>query len=210
MEINKIEFSHPFFAYVVGKSNTGKTYFTNNLVDQALKKKFKIVYIVNDAFDLESGIINKLQKSNNVYVIKCTNLESETIDKIKEMTNTNSLKLLIFDNFSYGITLAYLDYITYARKYNSSIIFISHTIFASPRISPRLREITSYFILFYLPGGESKYKFIIDEHEIEQYKKHVKYRNFKKLIVDNLNGTYMLADSDYTPSFIVKKDENIN
>ena len=192
MEINNINFRHPFFMYIIGKSEAGKTYFVNNVVDDALKKKFKVVYIVNKAFPVEKEIEERQEKHKNVYIIETGNLEKPTIDFITSSMTTNKRKLLIFDNFTYSLTLPFLNFTTFSRKYNASVVLIAHSLFASKIISPRLRELVSYFVLFYMPDVESVER-ILTTRQAELFEEHIKFRTFKFLLIDNANSTYLIS-----------------
>lgn len=192
MEVNSIKFRHPSFTYIVGKSETGKTYFINEFVKVALKNKFKIVYLVNSAFDVEPEIEKLVEKNKNVFVIKSKDLSQRTIDFLIQSFKSKDKKIVIADNFTFSLTLAWLDFVTFARKYNCSTVFIGHSLFASKTISPRLREVVSYFIFFYLPFIKNL-RIVMDEDLLEVYQKEVGFRTFKFLLIDQTNGTWLVS-----------------
>lgn len=203
MEVSDIKFRHPFpFMYIVGMSENGKTYFVNEVVRDALKKKFKILYVVNKAFEVEEDIEKLFTKNKNVYILKCSDLESGTINFIKKSMVSEERKLIIVDNFTYGLTWAFLDLITFIRKYNASIIFISHTFYASPKISPRLRELLRYIVLFYMPDKKNdNLKMIVDDDLYEKYRKEVTYLSYKFMLIDNTASQYLVSKlPEFKPS----------
>jgi hypothetical protein len=181
--------------YIVGMSENGKTYWTNELVRDALKKKFKILYVVNKAFDVEPEIQKLFENNKNVFIISAGDLEKPTIDVIEKTLVSKSRKIIIVDNFTYSISLAFLNLVTFVRKYNASIIFISHTFFASRSVSPRLREVLRYLILFYMPpkARNDNLKMILDEDLLEKYRKEVTYLSYKFMAVDTASSFFVIS-----------------
>lgn len=208
MEVNDIQFRHPCFIYIIGKSEAGKTFFINHVVDDAMKKKFKVVYIVNKAFPVEEEIDEKCEKNKNVFIIQTSNLEQPTMDFITKSMTSDKKKLLIFDNFTFGLTLPFLDFTTFSRKYNASVVFIGHSLYSSKTISPRLRELVSYFVLFYLPDVDA-IKRILTKKQIELFEEHIKFRSFKFLLIDNANSTYLISKiPEFRPTLIWDKKKD--
>jgi hypothetical protein len=197
--------------YVVGMSENGKTYFVNELVRDALKKHFKILYVVNKAFDIEEDIDKLFQKNKNVYILKCSNLEKGTIDFIKKSFVSDEKKLIIVDNFTYSLSLAFLDLITFIRKYNASMVFISHTFYASPKISPRLRELLRYIVLFYMPKKvkNDNLKMILDEDLLDKYREEVTYLSYKFMLIDNASSMYLISKiPEFKPDIVWDKKKD--
>lgn len=210
MEVKNITWTHPNFTYIIGRSNTGKTYFTNHLVKEALKKKFKVVYVVNSAFDVEDEIQELCEKNKNVYVVKCRDLKKPTIDFLTNAMKSDSRKIIIVDNFSYSLTLEFLDFTTFSRKYNASVVFIAHSLFSNKTISPRLRELVSYFILFYLPKNNNM-KMILDDEMLKIYQRDIGFRTFKFLFIDQANSEYLvskLPEYNFKIEWIEQKKKN--
>lgn len=192
-QVPNITFTTPFFTYVVGKSREGKTYFINELVDNMPNQRTtKIVYIVNKNFDIEPEILEKLKSNKNIYIIKTADIGQETIDFLTKSMKSKQPKLLIFDNFTYQLSLAFLNFTTFSRKYNASVIFISHTLFASKTISPRLKECVSYFVFFWMPDS-SGYKRLLPESLYNIYLREITHASYKFLIYDIQESEYAIG-----------------
>lgn len=208
MEVKDIQFRHPCFIYIVGKSEAGKTFFVNELVRNTLKSKFKIVYIVNDSFEVEKPIIQLMEKNEKVFVIKCKDLSYRTMDFLTKSITSKDKKLLIIDNFTYSLTPEMLEFTTYSRKYNASVAFIGHSFFSNRTISPRLRELVSYFILFYLPTVENLNR-IMPQKLIETFEREITFRSFRFLLIDQSNSTWLVSKlPEFTPKMIWDKKKN--
>lgn len=187
-----IKFMIPSFSMCLGQPNQGKTYFTRHLVEILLKKGFEIYYVVNRAFTVEEELGEQAVDEENVYILKAKDLSEQTLDNIiAKLTKNDKPKLVIYDNFTYQISKPFLNMCTFARKYNASTLFISHTIFADAKIGPRIREAVNYFIFFYIPKSDSYRKFIGKEMYDEVYLPEIKSREFRFLLID-------LKDSKYT------------
>ena len=200
MQTDSIDFKPPYFCMIAGRSNSGKRFFTNRIVEQVInKKKFNIVYIVNDAFDIELKLLELLKKHKNVHIIKCDSLKQEKMDPIQNYVKAlNSKTLCIFDNFTYGLRdNAFLNFTTFSRKYNCSVIYICHTLYGSKAIYPRLRELLSYIVMFYI--NNSKLKYLLGEEIEDVYTKNIRFREYTKLIYDFNNQVYVIGGKDYVP-----------
>ncbi len=205
-QIKHVTFSLPGFIYLVGQSNQGKTYFVfNGIIPEALTKGYDIHWVVNKAFDVEKPLAKQALEYPNVFIHRAKNLDGETMRNLINIIRSNeNKKLVIIDNFTYGITPEFLDYTTFARKFNASTIFISHTLFANNKISPRLRELVSYFIFFYLPMSNS-YRRILDDEMFETYQEQIESKSYKFLIVDLNNSHYSIGKlPEYTINIITK------
>ena len=196
--IEKIDWMLPSFTLIAGMPNQGKTYFTRHLVDHLLKMKFDIYYVVNSAFEVEKDLAEQAIKHKRVFILRAKDLEGNTLNNIKKMLRENdNPKLLIFDNFTYQLSLPFLNFTTFARKYNASVVFITHTLFADAKIAPRLREAVNYFIFFYLPISNS-YKRILDDELFEIYKDNIHSKSYMFLLLDLRNSGYII---DKIPHF---------
>lgn len=197
-QLDKIDWLIPSFTLIAGQPNQGKTYFTRHLVDELLKKKFEIYYVVNSAFEVEKELAEQAIKHKNVFIVRAKDLEQNTLLGLKKLIRQNDKpKLVIVDNFTYQLSLPFLNWCTFARKYNASVIFISHTLFANEKISPRLREAVNYFIFFYLPASDS-YKRILKNDLYDIYQDNIQSRSFKFMILDLRNSGYLI---DKLPHF---------
>lgn len=198
-----ITFRSPFFGIIVGKPNEGKSTFINALVDE-MPKKAKIIYVVNSNFKIEPEILERAKDNKNIFIFKAKDLSKTTLDTIIESLKSKNQKLIIVDNFTYQLSLSFLDFTTYSRKYNASTIFIGHTLFASPKISPRLREAVSYIVFFYLPESKS-YKFYLGEDLYNVYREEITHESYKFLLWD-------VGESEYTigkiPEYQLKLTHN--
>jgi len=193
-EVKEIIFDLPAFLYIVGKSDQGKTYYIySGIVPEAMKHKFDIHYVVNNAFPVEEPLAKQALSHDNVFIHPSKDLNEKSMKNLIGIIRQNDRKkLVIIDNFTYGITGDFLDFITFARKYNTSVIFISHTVFASRAISPRLREVVSYFIFFYMDMGES-YKKILNKEMSEIYRDEITSKSYKFLTYDLARGIYSVG-----------------
>jgi hypothetical protein len=210
MELSEkpITFQFPAFIYLCGQSNNGKTYFVSNgLIPKCLEAGFQIHWVVNKAFDIEKDLAQQALDSDKIFIHRAKDLSKSTIDNLLKVIKANDKKkLVIVDNFTYEITLEFLDYITFARKYNASTLFISHTLFANSKISPRLRELVSYFIFFYMPISDS-YKKILDNQMFDVYRDEIGSFSYKFLIIDLPNSVYSIGKLPEYPLKIKVKDQ---
>ena len=208
MQTDNVEFKHPMFAIFVGRSASGKTTLCNRIVEQVInKKKFNIVYVVNDAFSIELELLEMLKKHKNVHIIKCDSLKKEKMDPIQDyVKGLNTPTLIIMDNFTYGLRdNAFLNFTTYSRKYNCSVIYIAHTLYGAKAIYPRLRELLSYLVIFYI--NNSKLKYLLGEEIEDVYVQNIRFREYTKLIYDFNSQVYMVAGKDYVPQLVFANKE---
>lgn len=197
-QLDKIDWLIPSFTLVAGKTNEGKTYFTRELVQELLKKKFEIYYVVNSSFEVEKELAEQAIEHKNVFIVRARDLEANTLLNLKKLVRKNDKKkLMIVDNFTYQLSLGFLNFTTFSRKYNTSVIFITHTLFANEKISPRLRESVSYFVFFYLPMSDS-YKRVLKGDLYDIYQDNIQSRSFKFMILDFRNSGYLI---DKLPHF---------
>jgi hypothetical protein len=205
--VENITFNLPGFIMVAGQSNQGKTYFIyKGMIAKALEEGFHIHWVVNNGFDVEEPLAKQALKHKNIYIHPASDLSYRTMQNLIKIISSNSIKkLVIFDNFTYGITSEFLNLITYARKYNASTVFLTHTLFASKDISPRLRELISYYVFFYIPLQDStSYKRILGEDLYETYSDEIESKSYKFLILDPSANEYVISKlPDYEIKFKV-------
>lgn len=204
---NHITFQSPFSMMVIGHSNNGKTFYINNLVD-TLPKKVKIVYIVNSNFDIEPEILERAEKNDKIFIIKAPDLSIKTINFLVKSLTSKDQKLLIFDNFTYQLSLPLLNFFTYSRKYNASSIFICHTLHASKTISPRLKETVNYIVFFYLPNPNPvSYKQFLGVELYNTYISEITHKSYKFLIWDIGESEYSIGKLPEYKLKLVHKDQ---
>jgi hypothetical protein len=193
-QIDNMVFKAPFFMYLVGKSDQGKTYWIfNGLLPQAFKEKYEIHWVVPKTFMVEAPIAEQALKHKDYYIHPTKDLGKETMTNLLRIIRKNeNKKLVIIDNFTFGVTDALLDVTTYSRKYNASIVFIGHSLFANSKISPRLREMVSYFVFTYMPIPNTYKKFFGDEL-FEIYKREITSKSYKFMILDLGRGLYSIG-----------------
>lgn len=193
-KVNNIKFNLPSFTIVAGQSNQGKSYFIfEGVIPKLVELGFEIHWVVNNGFDVEIPIAKQALQYDKYFIHPTSSLNRTSIDNLIEIIRSNDdKKIVIFDNFTYGITGEFLDYVTYARKYNASTIFITHTLFANNKISPRLRELVSYYVFFYLPTSTS-YKKIIGDEFYEVYEDNIESKSYKFMIIDPSASQYTIG-----------------
>jgi len=188
---------------IAGKSNEGKTFFvTNGLVKEALKNNMCVRYVVNNRHDVETDLAQQALKHKDIFVHPAKDLGKDTLKNLINIIKEHDQKtLIIYDNFTYSITPEFLDFCTIARKYNCSTVFITHTLYANAKISPRLREQVGYFVFFYLPASKT-YKMILQDGLYETYKDEITPKSYKFMIIDYPNSVYSIGKlPDYKIDF---------
>lgn len=196
IRVDNIPLQCPSFIYVVALSNNGKTYFIyEGLAKKALEEGFEIHYVVNSRFDIEVPIAEQaIANKGKVFIYPCKNIQAETFDKLMvEISKNDDKKLVVIDNFTYSTSLPMLDYITICRKFNSTSVFLSHTIFANQKISPRLRESVGTWILGYCPRAD-EYKMVLDSKDaLRVFRKNIKAQSYKFMIYEPAYHKYAIA-----------------
>lgn len=188
-----IPLTTPGFVYVIGKPNEGKTFFTMGVIEEAVKDKFSIHMIVNNRFPIEPAVAEQALKHKNYFIHPTPSLEPEHLNNLLKILKENEKpKLVIIDNFTYSLNLDVLDWFTYARKYNATVIFISHTIYANQKVSPRLREMVTTYVLFYIAEPKA-FKKILEPDVWELYKNQVTSKSFKFLFYSLSKGEYTVG-----------------
>jgi hypothetical protein len=186
----------PAFTIVAGQSKQGKTYFVfQSVIPEALKHGYEIHWIVNKHFMVEPPIAQQALKHEDYYIHVTGDLGRETISKmIKRIKETETKKLILIDNFSFDRKqgVEFLNFVTFARKYNASVMFLGHSLFNDPKIAPRLREMVMYMFLFFIPMNDS-YKKILGESKFQTYLTNIQARRYKFLFFDLSGGDALIG-----------------
>lgn len=196
IRVDNITFDCPCFIYIVGLMENGKTYFVfNGLAKKALDEGFQVHYVVNSGFAIESPLAEQAIKyKKKVFIHPTKTIGEEPMNKLKALLSENEAKkLLIVDNFTYSLTQNFLDFVTYCRKFNTTTVFISHSLFASAKISPRLRENVGFWVFFYNPR-KNAYKKILDTDEaLAAFHDNIQAQSFRFMVYDPARDKYAIG-----------------
>lgn len=196
IQVENITFDCPCFIYIVGLMENGKTFFVyNGLAKKALEEGFEIHYVVNSGFDIEAPLAEQVLKhKKKVFIHPTKSIGEEPMNKLKaQLAENERKKMVIVDNFTYSLTANFLDFVTFCRKYNATTVFISHSLFANAKISPRLRENVGYWVFFYNPR-KNAYKKILDTDEaLQVFHDNIQSQSFKFMVYDPARDRYAIG-----------------
>ena len=172
---NKYCLNHPSNTLIVGKTNSGKTNISFNLIAQ--NGIYEKIYIyTNNLDDKYSWLKNKFKNGVHIFINE-TNFDKISKDKIN---------LVVFDDLVFS-NKKISKFFTKSRKLNVSCIFISHRYFS---IDTLLRNNLDYIIFTKLDKKEIKLIYndissYIDLNEFEKINNNLKQYDF--IIIDKYN-----------------------
>lgn len=204
---------HPTNLLIAGNSGEGKTVFTLKLLELFLKRGAFILYVNKSGFNINTE--TELMKLHDKYpmtlaIMRADEITVGGIEAIKSdlaLLPDEMLKVLVTDNFTFSSSLALIEFMTYSRKLNLSVIIIAHDVFASPKIGPRLRSALKGMVLFYLGGNTTNLKMIVPPKEYDVFKNEVKYHSHRALYWNVAEDTYEILSPKVKP--VLDVDESL-
>lgn len=188
--VDNITFDLPKFVMVCGASDQGKTFWLyEGFLKPLLQENYLVHWIVNDRFPIESKVAEEMRAhKKSVFVHPAHDLSDSVIAKLIQVLRSNDKKkVVLVDNFTHEISPALLELSTYIRKYNATLVLITHSFFAKKDISARLRDLAGYYVLFWMKQNDTNanLQHVIGRDLYEIYRDQIGDRSFKFLIVSD-------------------------
>lgn len=186
--MNDIKFNDGYFRMLVmGKSNSGKTYFLLNELLPILVKKYTMFYVFTVEYNI--GVFKKVltklgvdpvrQKLIKVpdtsmipyavQAIETAIIEDKTGEDEDGHTTFRDHSLLIFDDLlddNVMQSTVFRNLFTRSRHMQMSVIMISQI--STRAVTPAMKANTTYNVIFKMPGTQSRYAIELISDSIEK------------------------------------------
>lgn len=185
--VDNITFELPKFCMLAGASDQGKTYWLyEGFLKPLLAKKYQIHWVINDRFPIEEKVAKEALDHDNVFIHPAHDLSQSVVNNlIKILRSNDKCKIVLIDNFTHDVSHSLLELSTYIRKYNASLVLITHSFFAVKDKSTRIRDFVGYYVLFWMKQNatNANLQHVIGKDLYELYREEITDRSFKFMIV---------------------------
>jgi GTPase SAR1 family protein len=213
-----IEIKVPTNLFLVGDSGSGKTSFSMSILKEFLKHQKSCVLYVNKqraGYDQEDKIKGLwTDNKSKVLLFQTDDLENALIESIfpivKNDLSPETRKMLVIDNFSDSLSKTILDYLTYSRKMNVSVMYICHQFKMDEKLSARFRSCFSLIFAFYVGTSIESLRHYIPPPALDRYMTDIRKGNYKKLMFSSATGNFTFLDAGHIKFKITQDTSKFN